>query len=53
MTEIPEHLLKRSKARRSAIGQDEGGEAPADAPASTAVEKAAPAAAAPGPAGIE
>jgi mono/diheme cytochrome c family protein len=50
MTEIPEHLLARSKARRQAIGQDEGG-APADAAASTAVEKAAPAAEAPaGPA---
>ncbi len=43
MTEIPEHLLKRSKERRSAIG---GGDAPADegAPAGEAVE-AAPAAA--------
>ena len=52
MTEIPEHLLKRSKERRAAIG---GGEdAPADgAPASEAVEatpaasSVAPAAAAP------
>lgn len=52
MTEIPEHLLARSKARRQAIGQDEGGDAPAgDAPAaSAAVEKAAPAAAPAGPA---
>jgi mono/diheme cytochrome c family protein len=53
MTEIPEHLLARSKARRDAIGQS-GGDAPAgDAPASAAVEKAgaaAPAAAA-GPEG--
>ena len=42
MTEIPEHLLKRSKERRSAIG---GGDAPAEdsAPAGEAVE-AAPAA---------
>ena len=30
MTEIPEHLLKRSRERRSAIGQ--GGDAAADAP---------------------
>lgn len=48
MTEIPEHLLARSKARRSAIGQS-GDDAGADAPApSAAVEKAgaAPAAAA-------
>jgi mono/diheme cytochrome c family protein len=46
VTEIPEHLLARSKARRSAIGQS--GDAGADAPApSAAVEKAgaAPAAA--------
>jgi len=45
VTEIPEHLLKRSKERRSAIG---GGDAPAaaDAPASEAVE-AAPTAAVP------
>ena len=37
VTEIPEHLLKRSKERRSAIG---GGDAPADAdaPAGEAVE---------------
>jgi mono/diheme cytochrome c family protein len=53
MTEIPEHLLARSKARRSAIGQSEGGgEAAAEAAPSTAVERAEPAAAAPaGPAG--
>jgi mono/diheme cytochrome c family protein len=38
VTEIPEHLLKRSKERRAAIG---GEEAPAaDAPASEAVEAA-------------
>jgi mono/diheme cytochrome c family protein len=49
VTEIPEHLLARSKARRQAIGQDAGAD---DAPAaSTEVEKAAPASAAPaGPA---
>jgi mono/diheme cytochrome c family protein len=47
MTEIPEHLLARSKARRQAIGQDEGDAASGDAPATgAAVEKAAPAAAA-------
>lgn len=42
MTEIPEHLLARSKARREAIGQ-EGGDAPAASQesASTAVEPAA------------
>jgi mono/diheme cytochrome c family protein len=53
VTEIPEHLLARSKARRQAIGQDEVGGA-ADAPAAAgAVEKAAPAAAAPaGPSGV-
>ena len=55
MTEIPEHLLARSKQRRQAIGQDEGGAAPAegDAP-STAVEQAsaAPPATAAGPAGV-
>jgi mono/diheme cytochrome c family protein len=52
MTEIPEHLLARSKARRQAIGQDEGAAA-AEAPAASgAVEKAAPAAAPAGPAGV-
>jgi mono/diheme cytochrome c family protein len=34
VTEIPEHLLKRSRERRSAIGQ--GGDAAADAPAAAA-----------------
>jgi mono/diheme cytochrome c family protein len=34
VTEIPEHLLKRSRERRSAIGQ--GGDAAADAPADAA-----------------
>jgi mono/diheme cytochrome c family protein len=32
LTEIPEHLLKRAAARKAALGQ--GGDAPADAPAS-------------------
>jgi mono/diheme cytochrome c family protein len=52
VTEIPEHLLARSKARRQAIGQD-GGDAPAtDAPAAgAAVEKASSAAPA-GPAAL-
>lgn len=50
MTEIPEHLLKRSRERRAALGLggDEGGAAPEPAaatPATTAA--AAPAAAAP------
>ncbi len=46
MTEIPEHLLKRSKERRSAMGGDD---APAadDAPKGEAVEAATPAASAP------
>jgi mono/diheme cytochrome c family protein len=47
VTEIPEHLLKRSKERRAAIG---GEDAPADAPAPSsgaAVEPAATAAAPP------
>ena len=50
MTEIPEHLLKRSKERRAAIGGEPAGEdAPAaDAPAASAAPAAAaPAAAAP------
>lgn len=51
MTEIPEHLLARSKARREAIGQDAGAAPAADAPAtSAAVEKASEAAAPAGPA---
>jgi mono/diheme cytochrome c family protein len=45
VTEIPEHLLKRSKERRAAIG---GEEAPAsDAPSATEAVEAAPAAPAP------
>ncbi|HUS41228.1 MAG TPA: hypothetical protein VMY16_01045 [Ilumatobacteraceae bacterium] len=57
MTEIPEHLLKRSRERRSAIGQ--GGDAAADAPGDAAAASNVPAttsattapAAAPAPAG--
>ncbi len=41
MTEIPEHLLKRSRERRSAIGQ--GGDAAADAPSDAAAASNAPA----------
>ena len=54
MTEIPEHLLARSKARRQAIGQDDGGgDAAGEAPAaSTAVERAETAAAPAGPAAV-
>ncbi|MET0323856.1 MAG: hypothetical protein ABW219_01445 [Ilumatobacteraceae bacterium] len=56
MTEIPEHLLKRSKDRRAALGLGgDAGDAPAgaDAPAATPATTgaAAPAAAAPPPAG--
>ena len=40
MTEIPEHLLKRSRERRSAIGQ--GGDA-ADAPSDATATSNAPA----------
>lgn len=51
MTEIPEHLLKRSRERRAALGlggDDAGGEsAPAATPATTAPSAAAPAAATP------
>ena len=49
MTEIPEHLLKRSRERRAALGL-EGGETPASAPAEGADEEAEPAASAPVPA---
>jgi mono/diheme cytochrome c family protein len=42
VTEIPEHLLKRSKERRSAIG---GGDAPADEAAPSGEVETAPAAA--------
>lgn len=51
MTEIPEHLLARSKARRQAIGQDEGGDTTGgDAPAPSAAVEKATAAAPAGPA---
>ncbi len=64
MTEVPEHLLKRSRDRRAALGLgggdagDSGGgggaEAPGSASASTgAVEAATPAAAAARPAAVE
>src|SRR5688500_9699603 len=55
VTEIPEHLLKRSKERRSAMGRGEGSadagaetpaattDAPADAPAAVAKAPATPA----------
>jgi mono/diheme cytochrome c family protein len=50
VTEIPEHLLKRSKDRRAAIG---GEEAPAsDAPSATEAVEAAPAAPAPAAAAV-
>ena len=53
VTEIPEHLLARSKARRQAIGQD-GGDTPAtEVPAAgAAVERASAAPAPAGPAGV-
>ncbi len=41
MTEIPEHLLKRSRERRSAVGQ--GGDAAADASSDAATASNAPA----------
>ncbi|MDP1819822.1 MAG: cytochrome c [Acidimicrobiales bacterium] len=50
MTEIPEHLLKRSKERRAAIGGDDAPAAeatPGEAVEATATPAAAPAAAAP------
>lgn len=52
MTEIPEHLLKRSKERRSALGlgDDSGGEAPAASPAEPAAASPAETAPAPAPA---
>ena len=48
MTEIPEHLLKRSRERRAALGL-EGGEAPASAPAEGQAEAAEPEAGAEAP----
>lgn len=55
MTEVPEHLLQRSRERRAALGLGggggESGSEPAAAPeASTEVETSAPAAASPAPA---
>jgi mono/diheme cytochrome c family protein len=51
VTEIPEHLLKRSKERRAAIGgEDASSDAPAAASSSAAVEPAAAAPAATAPA---
>ena len=48
MTEIPEHLLKRSRERRSSIDQgDDGAAASESTPATTSTEAATPAAAAP------
>jgi hypothetical protein len=50
VTEIPEHLLKRSRERRAALGGDDAEGGSGDAPASSApakVESSAPAAAAP------
>ena len=41
MTEIPEHLLKRSKERRAAIGGEETGDEPAASTGGTDVEPAA------------
>jgi mono/diheme cytochrome c family protein len=49
LTEIPEHLLKRSRERRAALGL-EGGETPASAPAEGQAEQAETAESAPVPA---
>jgi mono/diheme cytochrome c family protein len=49
LTEIPEHLLKRSRERRAALGL-EGGETPASAPAEGQAEEAETAASTPVPA---
>ena len=49
MTEIPEHLLKRSRERRSAIGQGDEGEAPAGDSAPTPATTASATPAAPPP----
>ena len=53
MTEIPEHLLKRSRERRAAIGKgdDEGASASDAAPTPAPTAAATPAAAAPPPSG--
>lgn len=50
MTEIPEHLLKRSRERRSAIGQGDDTAAAADAPAASSTPATTTPAAAPVPA---
>lgn len=47
MTEIPEHLLKRSRERKAALSGESGDAAEAPAEASTAVESAAAPSAAP------
>jgi mono/diheme cytochrome c family protein len=49
LTEIPEHLLKRSRERRAALGL-EGGETPASAPAEGQAEEAGTAESTPVPA---
>ena len=46
MTEIPEHLLERSRARRAAMGGGDGGAGDSDASASSGESSAAPAKAA-------
>jgi mono/diheme cytochrome c family protein len=43
MTEIPEHLLKRSRERRAAIGGGDAGSGPEEAPAAEGSGAAAPA----------
>jgi len=49
VTEIPEHLLKRSRERRAALGEG-GGESPAETPAATSeAPRGVPAAATPAP----
>jgi mono/diheme cytochrome c family protein len=60
VTEVPEHLLKRSRDRRAALGlgggdggDSGGGEETSAASASSAVESAAPAGAAARPAAVE
>lgn len=45
MIEIPEHLLKRSKARRRALGEDVGDDDVTESPAAAATSAATPAAA--------
>lgn len=50
MTEIPEHLLKRSRERRAALGGDESAAADTASSPATPAPAAAPAAATPAPA---